>query len=177
MEMELSTRGRRRATGFSLLEVLVSVVLLLTIFVGILPLFTRSMVSNQVGNESSRISNFGRTQMETLVQFDFNDPVLTVDTGSFKEIPEHYSYAKQEWVAGHTPDSGDTALWLRTLTIRQFHISALADGDLEASEALPAGSLPEYINLKQITVELENQGGNSVARPRQDMTVHLFRSQ
>lgn len=175
--MELRSRRRGAATGFSLLEVLVSVGLLLTIFVGILPLFTRSIVNNQIGNESSRISNFGRTQMETLTQFNFDDPALTIDNGSSKVIPEHYSHVKQEWVAGHTPGTDDTALWLRTLTVRQFHVSALADGELEESEALPAGSLPEYVNLKQITVDLENQGGNSVARPRQEMTVQLFRSQ
>ncbi len=40
-----------------------------------------------------------------------------------------------------------------------------------------AGSLAEYVNLKQITIDLENQGGNSVARPSQEMTVQLFRSQ
>jgi Tfp pilus assembly protein PilV len=50
--------------GLSIVEVLIASALLLIIALGILPLFSRSIISNRQGLDSTEVSNMARTQME-----------------------------------------------------------------------------------------------------------------
>ncbi|MDX1501678.1 MAG: prepilin-type N-terminal cleavage/methylation domain-containing protein [Thermoanaerobaculia bacterium] len=164
--------------GFSLLEALVASALLLMIVVGVLPLFTRATIDNLTGFEASQIANLARSQMERCLEHDFDHPEMSIPTGrSRRETVEHYSAAARRWKTGSTAAGGDRAVWVRTTTVRQYHVSALSDGELEESEALPGGAPAEHVHLKEITVRLDNRAGGSVARPTQTITLRLFKSQ
>ena len=83
--------------GLSIVEVMIAAALLLIIALGILPLFSRSIISNRQGLDSTEVSNMARTQMEEYAQLPFNHLMLTVpdgdgagrliDGGSLLEVP------------------------------------------------------------------------------------------
>jgi prepilin-type N-terminal cleavage/methylation domain-containing protein len=171
-------RGRRvDRRGLTLVEVLIAAALLAVIMVGTVPLFTRAVIQNQVGWESSEVSSFARSETERFVEDDFNAADLTLTTGSELETDQHYSHNNHAWMPGDTPDTGDEALWVRTTTVRQYHVSALDDGILDPAEALPAGSAPEWVHLKQIVVEVQNRRGAALVRPDLDLSVQLVKAQ
>lgn len=101
---EYSQSQKRRAQeGMSLIELLVASAILMIVFIGILPLFTRAIVSNQRGAESSRMASFLNTSIETInqtaINYDtFNTAFLTAaeidelnnddDTGAVNEYDE-----------------------------------------------------------------------------------------
>lgn len=173
-------RGARR--GFSFIEVLVALGLFLVIAVGILPVFTRAIRSNQASNEASRVSNHARSRMEVFMQVGFNSPDMTLDAGNEKEIDEYYSYKDDKWVMGDTPPATDQPVWRRTAKVRQYHISALltainGDGVLNPDDTLPAGSDPSNVHFKRITMEVESGEEGSVFGPARDIELEVFRSQ
>jgi hypothetical protein len=135
------------------------------------------VIQNEVGWESSRISAYARSEAERYVEYAFNGGDLTVLSGSELATEKHYSGQQHQWLDGETPAAGDQAIWVRTTTIRQYHVSALDDGILDPSEALPAGSAPEWVHLKQIVVEVENRRGAAVLRPDLEIGVQLVKAQ
>lgn len=74
----LASRGQ---AGFSLIEGLVAIAVLLIIVVGIIPLFTQAMVSNAAGRHMTQASNFASDGFETLLQMPLNNELLTVPVG------------------------------------------------------------------------------------------------
>lgn len=148
------------AAGFSIVEVLIASLFLLGISLGLLPIFTRSVVDNASGNESTQVSNLGRSAIEEFRQLPFNSPRLTIDAGSEKVFDEYYSYADRTWKAGLAPtDGSDPALWERTVTVRQYSATDLRDVDespgvLDPGEALPAGTDSSFIHIKEIELDV-----------------------
>lgn len=56
----------RGQEGLSLVEVLIAAAILLIVAVGILPLFTRSMLNNVSGYDSTQATSHGKSELETL---------------------------------------------------------------------------------------------------------------
>ena len=155
--------------GFTVIEVLIASVLLLMIAIGVLPLFTRSMVSNAEGFDHSRVANFARARGEEFFQLPFNSPELTLTGGNERVFDEHYSQNKKRWVDGAAVEDGDNALWTRTTTIRQFGVDDLtAPLDESASEI--------NVHLKEITVTVESTRAGPLGVGKA-ITVRLFKSQ
>ncbi|MEM1180455.1 MAG: prepilin-type N-terminal cleavage/methylation domain-containing protein [Acidobacteriota bacterium] len=78
------TARRRRQSGMSLVELLIASVILAVVFVGIVPLFGRAILSNKRGGDASRMSGFLNTSIEAINQISlnyrtFNSSFLTSD--------------------------------------------------------------------------------------------------
>ena len=71
-DLSATRRRRRHPRGMSLIELLIATVILAIVFVGILPLFTRSIISNRRGAESSRMAAFLNTSIESINQISVN---------------------------------------------------------------------------------------------------------
>lgn len=155
-----SRAGGPRDAGFTLLEVLVSMAILLIIVVGLIPLFTQAIVANTSGAESTQVSNFARSRVEEYFQFPFNAPELTLVGGTELVVDEYYSFADEVWRAQPAP-ADDPASWTRRTIVRQYDVNALSDGVLDTAEALDAAADPSQVHLKEIEVQLEGirQGG------------------
>lgn len=164
--------GRHRsplAGGFTVIEVLVAAVLLLMIAVGVLPLFTRSIVSNAEGFDHSQVANFARARAEEFFQLPFNSDELTLTSGTERVFDEYYSQNRSEWVDGDTAPPDDNALWTRTTTIRQFSVVDLAT---PLADTAPAGN----VHLKEITVAVQSSRAGPLGLGK-GITVRLFKSQ
>ena len=165
-------RSQRRASaprGFTVIETLIAAVLLLLIAVGVLPMFTRSMVNNAEGFDHSRVANFARGRGEEFFQLPFDSPELTLTAGTERVFDEHYSQNKKKWVDGATAEDGDSALWTRTTTIRQFGVD-----DLTTPLAATAPDI--NVHLKEITVAVQSERAGPLGVGKR-ITVRLLKSQ
>lgn len=167
-------RSRRAQRGMSLIEVMLASVLFLTISLGVVPMFTQSMVSNSSGNDSTKAANFARARSEELMQLPFNHPDLTIDAGSEKLSQEYYSRVTEIWQPFPIPTDAQ-AEWVRNTTIRQYSVDALTDDVIMVSEALDVGTDPSFVHLKEIEVEIEQLGG-LLQSSAKTITLRTFRS-
>jgi Tfp pilus assembly protein PilV len=162
-----------RASGFSLIEVLISSLLLMVIALGVLPVFIHGASSNEAGREFTMVSNFAKSRAEEYSQSAFNSAALTVTAGTQLVVDEYYSFAQKTWLPGTSAAAtaaGDTALWTRTTTVRQFNIADLTN-------PLPAGSPPETVHLKEITVDVQGITRTGLSGAAKRATVRVLRSQ
>lgn len=72
---------RKRQAGFSLVEGLIALAVLMTIVIGLIPLFTQSMVNNTAGRHLTQATNFATDSFEALTQLPINNDLLEVDAG------------------------------------------------------------------------------------------------
>lgn len=177
--MALDVRRRfDRAEGFTLIEVLIGLFFLLVIALGILPVFFRSSIENVSGKEATEVTNLGRSELEEFRQLPFNSANLTIDAGSEKTFDEYYSFNDKKWKPGLAPTDGtDSARWSRSATVRQYGASALDDGQLDPSEALPAGTDPGFIHLKEIYVTLDSSRAGAGLGPSQGTALRVLKAQ
>lgn len=68
--------------GFTLVEVLVSLLLMALAMLAIAPLFANSMKSNATGWDFSVLNDLARRKLENLLQMGYSDTRLAVPTGS-----------------------------------------------------------------------------------------------
>ena len=163
--------------GFSLLEGLIATALLLFVVLGVLPLFSQSMLNNVAGREATTTTNLGTDSLERAMQMDLFDQDLTFATGNAlhqfelltrgdaegetreilrTEVTEATRPTADEYQTEFTgagwatpPESGD---WGRITTVRYFGLAALGDNVLTTDEQLPGGSGGVKIHLKEIEV-------------------------
>lgn len=171
---------KRTSDGFSLVEVLVASFFLLIILLGVLPVFTRSTVTNQMAYDNTRAAAFARSEMENYFQAPFTDPtgtpVMNVpSTGSELKTDEYFDTATQTWMTG-PPPSGTSYEWSKVVTVRQFHISAIDDSVLDASEALQGNADPGNVHLKQVLIEIQRGSQSSLLGPPRTITLNTIRS-
>jgi hypothetical protein len=165
-----------RTGGFSLVEVMVASVMFLAVAIGIVPVFIQSMGSNVAGFESTKGSNHSRSHLEALQQIPFNSAELE-PTGESPRL-DYFSLDTELWVPGQPPDDGsDPALWLRTTSVRQYHMSALDDGILDPdTEALETGADPDWIHLKEIEVRIQGERATPFGGPGRDLTFRILKT-
>lgn len=159
--------------GFSIVETLIAAAILLIIMVGLLPLFVRALTDNAQSRRSTEVANAARSEVERLMQLNFNHPELTITAGSELETTFYYIPYLKEWKssADFTPDG--TESYERITTIRQYSRSAVDDGVIEDDEALPAGTDASQIHIKEIQVALN--GPSEFARPAKTVTLRAMR--
>ncbi len=155
------SRPREREQGFSLIEVLIAAGLMLVIAVGIIPLFTRSMVNTIGGAESTTVSNFGKTRLEEMLQLPIDDASLIVPAGMTELVVEEYwSFATESWVPGAAPAPGDPGPWTRKTVVKQFAIDDLDDGTPTFDNPIPGGNnLNDHLREITVTIASTRQGG------------------
>jgi Prokaryotic N-terminal methylation motif len=76
-----TSRAPKGQGGFSLIEGLVAMAVLLIVVIGLIPLFTQSMVSNAAGRHLTQASNMATDGFETFLQMPLNNELLTVPSG------------------------------------------------------------------------------------------------
>jgi hypothetical protein len=160
--------------GMTLLEVMMASLLFLAVSLGVIPMFTQSLVSNTSGNDSTKAANFARARAEELMQLPFNHRDLTVEAGSAKTLEEYCSSNDPVWHPFPVPNGLQPA-WTRSTIVRQYNVDALADNVVDIDEALPAGTDPSFVHLKEIAVAVE-QGGVFFTSSAKTITVRTLRA-
>lgn len=175
-------RPRRGESGLSLIEALIAMALLLLLAIGILPLFTRAMVNNAAGSESTQSANHARFRIEQLGQLPFNNVAVDVAAGNQLLVRDRYFSGDQNVQGDESWTAGTAAgfpLWNRTTRVRQFGLRGTIDSDAdnvidglvgledldldgEFDNPLASGTDPSFIHYKELAVEL--------ASPRDDPT-------
>jgi prepilin-type N-terminal cleavage/methylation domain-containing protein len=181
------TRRRRFAgppapgAGFSLIEVLIALAILAVTLVGVLPLFAKSMSNNAEGNQLTEVTNRSRLHVESLLSVPFDAESLTVPAGQTElETREFYSQTEDRWYDEADFPADQSPLYTRMTRVRQFSVTAIADGDLELEddEALVGGTPPTNVHLKEIEVRV-NSGPPSTLNlmgGRKTVTLRVLKS-
>lgn len=176
-------KGRSAEAGFSLIEALIAAAILLVIALGLIPLFTRSIVDNSLGNDATQASNHGKTHLEELLQLPFNNQRLTVPAGGAQlQAVDTFALGNQNqigdaaegWWPGAPTDKGRVA-WTRTTTVRQFGIGDLDDGVLDPKEAKPGGTQPIFIHLKEVEVQMDSSRQLRLPAGNRGLTLRVLK--
>ena len=172
---ETNRAGRTRQQGLSLVEVMIAAALLLIIALGILPLFTRSIISNREGLDATEVSNLARTRLEEYVQLPFNDALMDVPGGATElVVADHFSEKDHEWKVGATPTGSDHAMFTRTTTVRQYTIDPSQTSGLSA--ALDGDALPAAVHIKEVEVTILGRAGGPLG-PQKQITTRVYKAQ
>lgn len=163
MHPPIESRAGER--GFSLLEGLIAAALLLIVTVGVLPLFTRSMLNNVRGNDSARQSFGAIDGFEHYIAEPFNSFDLTVPPGqsqvartdfiALRNVP---SAVGGPWV----PDlvwrpavaAGDQQQFQRDRTLAQFTYDDFKDNQV-LDTPLDGITEPRLVHLKQVQMLIQ----------------------
>jgi Tfp pilus assembly protein PilV len=177
MRRNQTLRARGGQAGFSMLEGLVATALLLFVILGVLPLFTQSMLNNLAGRESTTSTNLGADSLERTLQMPLFTEDLTFASGNALRIYEHLSSGDADGTVIQTvraevseatrPSAADYRTefsgvawtttpevddWGRISTVRYFGLAALSDNVLAADEQLPGGTSEVSVHVKEIEV-------------------------
>ena len=174
MRHDNRSNADRADSGFSLVEVLIAAGLLLVVSVGILPMFTRSITNNIQGKQATEATNLARSELERLVQLPFNDVELTLVSGTELVRDEKWSKDSYRWYDVASFPAGEVDQYSRNVRVRQFNITALADGVLDDSEVLDASADPQTVDLKEIEVRVESPP--SGMSPGKQVTLRMFKA-
>lgn len=151
------------ARGFTLVEVLVIAVLVAMVMLSLVPLFSRSMMSNREGWTATEAVSFGRTELEAKSALDLDRPELVVsgaDTDNTEDLV--WSDEDKEWLDPTDPDAPGLVFWEQTTRVRLFSISDLvgpADQEKRFTNALSGEIDPRYVHFREINVWVEHQIG------------------
>jgi Tfp pilus assembly protein FimT len=144
--------------GFSLIEVLITGVMVVSIALSTIPMFTQALANNTAGMDSTKVANEARGHLERLSELTFNSPELTLSAGAEKRTSEYFSMLTETWHPFPTPPGNTAVLWTRVTIVRQYGLQSVADGVLEIAEALDFDAVPEAVHLKEIEVQIEQSG-------------------
>lgn len=185
-------------SGFSLIEVLMAMGLLVIVVVSLLPLFSRSVIENLEGKESTLSTNHARSELETHKQLTFNNWELDIPVGNTERVTDaEWTQATpsqigdERWVTDAPP--GELVPWTRTTRVRQFGINGVADTDLDGvidqirglededfdgrfDNLLIGGTSPSAIHLKEVRVEIEAAKQWSQAGAPAESTMRLIKA-
>lgn len=167
--------------GFSMIEALVASLILLVISLGLIPLFSRSIGNNMTGSDSLQSTNFGKAQLEELIQLPFNNQDLAVPAGNtvgqsveaWTQGTALVNDSNEGWVDGAAPSGRGSILWRRTTRVRQYGVSDIADGRLDT--ALPGNAQPIFVHLKEVEVVLDSGRTGGALGPGQQLTLRVLK--
>lgn len=169
---------RRAAAGFSLIETIVASLILMVVALGVLPLFSRAMVSNFSGAESTSLSNMASGRAEELYQLPFDHAELTVPAGSTERlVDECWTAEDGHWIAGTAAEAeaeDKQVLWTRQTRIRQFNVNDLLTN---TPTPLDGGTPPGSVHVKEIDIEVASERTDGILGPNRSLRVRLFKAQ
>jgi len=157
-----------RSAGFSLIEALIAMVLVTMMILGIMPLFTTSIVQNVSGKESTVSANFSRSTVEELTSLPLDRRALQppiADTA--REVCQTYEEGSgwEEVICG-APVAGEPT-WTRRSRVRQYNISEIYDGDTAAGVPTFKNPIPGYdptderfdafVQIRELMIATEGQ--------------------
>ncbi len=189
-----ATRGTpetpRRAAGFSLIEALIAAALLGFIAISILPLFLRAMVNNKQGSDSTVVTTFSKTNLESLDAIPFDGAAVTIPPGSTSLVVVDW-YAQQstkvggtngQWIVtctGTTASCATTSppigqglvLWKRTTTVQQYNVN-----DLTFQNPEDGATSSDFVHLKRIQVVVQRPLPGMSLTAGKAITLQLLRA-
>ncbi len=115
------TAHGRRASGVTLVELLIAIALLGFILLGIAPLFLASVKSNYSANEYTSLNNLARDRLEQLMTLPFDDPQLSPGSHTVNDLPATLPDPQTGVPPSEVPNP-----FRRTYWVRQFAIPASA---------------------------------------------------
>lgn len=154
--------------GFSLIESMIAMVLMLMISLSILPMFTRSMTAANSGREKTDVTTFLRIA----------DELLAMPLGEGQMVPQTGEKTRETiffWCQGDSrvvadadegwfddPESRGLVLWDRRTSTRQYSVRSLdADlegrSDLDEEEAIAGGDSLENVHWTVTEVLLDGR--------------------
>lgn len=153
-----------RDAGFSLVEALIAAALVLVISLGVMPLFTYAVVQNVSGKESTISTNFSRSTTEELIALPLDRDILRPPTGDeSKEICTDY----EPGVGWEVVTCGAAVVgqptWARTISIQQYNINEIYDGD-------SAAGVPTFKN-PVVGYDISNSRFDSFVHVRELMVI------
>ena len=151
--------------------------------IGLLPLFTRSIQQNTEGKQSTEATGHGRTELENLLQVDFNNWMVSVLTNTERELNLFWTEGDQtkvgdeKWIETD-PSPAVVASWRMDSVVRQFGIQSVRDDDLDGvmevivgledtnrdgilDNPLAAGTAPAFVHVKTLDVTLQKRGSTT----------------
>lgn len=159
-----------RQAGFSIIEVMVASALLLTIAVGVLPLFSSAIVNSTRGRDSTAASNAARSRLEEYSQVFFNNeqvalPGSTTEliVGDWYDAGGSLAMGDEVWRTGPLSAAAGPVLWQRQVRITQHSFSDLLDdGVLNVPQAGTSEDLSLDLKLVGVRVTGNRASGSQV---------------
>ncbi len=136
-----------RQQGFTLIEILVSLVILSFVALGIAGLFSHSMIVNASGHDYAVLASEARFALEALQGMPWNDPALVDTAGGERTWP---------------PNSPNFVI---RYTVEDFYV----ENWIDAAGTWQAPSGLEVANVKRITMTVAST--NQVLRGERTFTV------
>lgn len=185
----------RHERGFTLIEALIAAAVLGVLAIGILPLFLQAMINNKLGSDSTVVTTFGKSDLETMAQEPFDAPAVIIQPGSTSAVvvdfytqqsPAQVGGTSGQWTvtctgttatcaAATQPTGKGLVLWQRTTTVEQFNVN-----DLTFSTPMDGGTSPDFVQLKRIKVVVQRPPSGNGRLPvsaGKSITLQILRSQ
>lgn len=159
--MDVEVRSKPGEAGFSLIEALIAIAILLFIALRMIPLFSRSILNNSAGSDHTVASTFAKDELEGLQDAAFGSSALLIDDTEVLRLttdfwlPGTASVGDETWVPTPLP-TGIKSRWTRTTQVTQYSINAYDDWILEDDERKPGNAEPIEVHFKVIEVRLDN---------------------
>jgi Tfp pilus assembly protein PilV len=156
----LPVTARPSEAGFSLIEALIAAAILLIISIGMIPMFTQSILNNAAGSDQMQGSVFAKDDLETLQDSAFASTNLLIPGASVESLTTDYFMAgttaqgDESWAT--TAPTTAAARWNRTTRVTQYSIGAFDDGFLLDTERRPGNTQATQIHFKVIEVRLDS---------------------
>jgi hypothetical protein len=187
--MDARLENRPAEAGYSVVEGLIAAALLLIVTVGVIPLFTRSMINNLRGNDSTRISNGAIDELERSLEAPFNsgdtslapltDERIDTTVIALKQLPGNAAGGlSMRWEPLATLPSGDEPEMLRRRTLRQFDMDDFNPTDPDASfqNPLPEGSQEQDIEVKVVDLDFFDANRDPLMTEDPSYAVRLIKA-
>ncbi|HEV8267364.1 MAG TPA: prepilin-type N-terminal cleavage/methylation domain-containing protein [Thermoanaerobaculia bacterium] len=169
-------RAPRRDRGFSLVEVLISLFILATGLLGLLPLYVMGARANASSNQLSAVNAMAREKLEQLRAYPSTDKRLAIPTGASLADTTNNTSCANDLPAWWKPATGETSTqttspgagWYPYPCRRTYTIQAFAAGNLAAPVSSSTsdesvynqpGAPPSYYDVKLVTVTVTPTGG------------------
>lgn len=175
--------------GMSLPEVLVALTLLASTLIGVMPLFTGAVATNESANQLGTVNTLAREKLEELSSYPRSDPRLVVPDGANAAVADGVAappgsisaankFCNNDLPTWYRPVTGETSLaagkpgpgWFRfpysrTYTVEQF------GPDLATRVTGPA----EY-TVKLVTVTVAARKGTLAGKRQTTQSLYLRRN-
>ena len=163
----------RRASGFSLLEVLIAAALFGALVLGIVPLFVRAASLLHAGRGSTEAAHFTHSRAEEILGLPWDGPALFAESAGESVFVDYRATGANRW-SSRRPET--PVAWIRTTTLRRFAVEALDDGYLALAEILPHAARPGRRHLWEIQIEVRSAHPQTLFGAGRRTSVRLLKA-
>jgi len=156
--VSLDALSRRRQRGFSMIETLIAAALIGVIAIGIIPMFTRSMIDNMAGSDYTRVTNYAKSKEEDFTRVPWFAPAIQIPSGQTQAMTtEFMDPATLQWVPNQPPNP--LAVWTRSTTYSQYNLGDITGANTVFGSNKLDGSRsnePDVVQIIQAEVQVKS---------------------